>query len=467
MKISIELAQLLENKSFNVLPGWKICCNCYEKAEVVCKHNNEEVDEINCADMQTDPTFHPEHESSSLKRRLDSTLSVLEESPVKLHSVAPHQRVTSAKQKLKKVVGKLKEGVADAYQLDVNQLQDVTLPSTSTDASKVADLDILTALMKEKIKNPNFNMKLQILTMTPESWSRKYAAEYFNVSEYLICKARKLKTQKGIMSLPTNKVGKKLPVELINLVEAFYQDDEYSRLMPGKKDYVNVGKGNKGRVHEQKRLLLCNLHELDTTFKVIYPDAKIGFSKFCSSRPKWCVNVSSAGTHSVCVCTHHQNAVLLLIAIKWDITYKNMMAKIVCDTSRNEYMVHRCESCPGIDALKSFLDNELEDMDIEEEFHFNQWRSTDRSQLITKTTTVEDYKELVTKSINNLTAHSYISKCQAKYLKDLKTNIEEYECIILGDFAENYEFVVQDEIESYHWCKDSCTLHPIVIYYKN
>ena len=40
MKISIELAQLLENKSFNVLPGWKICCNCYEKAEVVCKHNN-------------------------------------------------------------------------------------------------------------------------------------------------------------------------------------------------------------------------------------------------------------------------------------------------------------------------------------------------------------------------------------------------------------------------------------------
>ena len=55
--------------------------------------------------------------------------------------------------------------------------------------------------MKEKIKNSNFNMKLQILMMTPESWSRKYAAEYFNVSEYLIRKARKLKTQKGIMSL--------------------------------------------------------------------------------------------------------------------------------------------------------------------------------------------------------------------------------------------------------------------------
>ena len=68
-------------------------------------------------------------------------------------------------------------------------------------------------------------------------------------------------------------------------------------------------------------------------------------------------------------------------------------------------MVHRCESCPGIDALKSFLDNELDDIDIEEEFHFNQWRSTNRSQLITQTT-VEVYKELVTKSINNLIAQN-------------------------------------------------------------
>ena len=54
------------------------------------------------------------------------------------------------------------------------------------------------------------------------------------------------------MLLPTNKVGKKLQVELINLVEAFYEDDKYSRLMPGKTDYVSVGKGSKGRVHEQK-----------------------------------------------------------------------------------------------------------------------------------------------------------------------------------------------------------------------
>ena len=39
--------------------------------------------------------------------------------------------------------------------------------------------------------------------------------------------------------------------------------------------------------------------------------------------------------------------------------------------------------------------------------------------------------------------------------------------IILGDFAENYVFVVQDEIQSYHWNTQQCSLHPLVIYYKD
>ena len=37
--------------------------------------------------------------------------------------------------------------------------------------------------------------------------------------------------------------------------------------------------------------------------------------------------------------------------------------------------------------------------------------------------------------------------------------------IVLGDFAENYQFLVQDEIQSYHWSKEYCTLHPLVVYF--
>ena len=43
---------------------------------------------------------------------------------------------------------------------------------------------------------------------------------------------------------------------------------------------------------------------------------------------------------------------------------------------------------------------------------------------------------------------------------------EPEEVIVLGDFAENYMYVIQDEIQGYHWNKRQRTLHPIVIYYR-
>ena len=37
--------------------------------------------------------------------------------------------------------------------------------------------------------------------------------------------------------------------------------------------------------------------------------------------------------------------------------------------------------------------------------------------------------------------------------------------IVIGDFAENYQFLVQDEIQYYHWSKKYCTLQALVLYF--
>ena len=81
----------------------------------------------------------------------------------------------------------------------------------------------------------------------------------------------------------------------------------------------------KKNVHKQKRFLLCNLHELYVLCKEQNPVLKIGFSKFCSLHPKWCVTVGSTDTQSVCVYTIHQNAKLLVNATKTGHTYKQLM----------------------------------------------------------------------------------------------------------------------------------------------
>ena len=76
----------------------------------------------------------------------------------------------------------------------------------------------------------------------------------------------------------------------------------------------------------------------------------MGFSKFCSLHPKSCIIAGKSGMHSVCLCTVHQNAVLLVDALNWYVTYKDLINKIVCDSANRECMMHRCENCPGQEA---------------------------------------------------------------------------------------------------------------------
>ena len=151
---------------------------------------------------------------------------------------------------------------------------------------------------------------------------------------------------------------------------------------------------------------------------------------------------------------------------RFDVTYKDLMAKIVCDTTNLECMVHRCDNCPGFPALEKFVKDKFAELDIDEEVKYSQWANVDRSILNSHTSDVDYFIDLLVYSVDNLTTHSFIAKSQAQYLKKRKEEMNESECIILLDFAENYHYVVQDEIQGYHWNKDQCTLHPVVIYYK-
>ena len=173
---------------------------------------------------------------------------------------------------------------------------------------KANDLDKLFELIKEKLNVSNKREKIQILTLTPEYWSLWKTAKEFKVSKAAAQKARILK-EEDILAVPQSVIGRRLNEKTVNNVIELYQNDEYSRQLPGKKDCISIGKN----VHVSKRLILCNLKELYTTFKDKHPDLKISFSKFASLRPKWCNTVGPKCTHSVCVCTAHQNVKLTIV----------------------------------------------------------------------------------------------------------------------------------------------------------
>ena len=69
----------------------------------------------------------------------------------------------------------------------------------------------------------------------------------------------------------------------------------------------------------------CNLQKLYTAFKEKHSNVNIWFSKFCALTPKWYVLAGSKKTHSVCVCSANQNVVLLVDAVEWELTYKDLI----------------------------------------------------------------------------------------------------------------------------------------------
>ena len=136
----------------------------------------------------------------------------------------------------------------------------------------------------------------------------KKVQQEFGVSRVFGITVKEAGEEGGILSFPDPSCGPSLPSETVIDVCSFYESDDISCVMPGKKDFVSVKE--RKRQYFQKRLVLSNLRGVYHEFKERFPDHKIGFSEL---RPKHCVLAGTNGTHLVCVCTIHHNVKLMLL----------------------------------------------------------------------------------------------------------------------------------------------------------
>ena len=156
----------------------------------------------------------------------------------------------------------------DQTELKEEYVQNNIAAETQSNAN---DLDYLVDCMKDKLKIPNRRKRLQILTLVPNSWSLRKAAEVFSVSKSTIQKTWLLQDEKGIAEYPDLLKRQKLTEETINKLKKKLTEEtinnEFSRQLPGKKDSVSIDRNN----HCAKRLLLCNLKELYAAYRCTYP----------------------------------------------------------------------------------------------------------------------------------------------------------------------------------------------------
>lgn len=263
--------------------------------------------------------------------------------------------------------------------------------------------------------------------------------------------SKKLVAEKGILSSPNVKCGHRLSSNTEMLIKEFFMNDEFSRQMPGKKDFVSI-RTPTGRVHEQKRLLLNNLKELHALFKEKNSSVKVSFSKFATLRPKNCVLAGASGTHSVC----ERNLS----------DYQSLLKMMICENPSERCYLRSCSKCPGTDVLKHILTELFDDNNIDT-ITYKQWTSTDRSTLETIIKSIEEFVDTLIESLEKLLSHSFTAKQQSQYLNHLKETITIGVFITLLDFSENFSFIVQDAVQGFHWNNSQATIHPFVFYFKD
>ena len=69
--------------------------------------------------------------------------------------------------------------------------------------------------------------------------------------------------------------------------------------------------------------------------------------------------------------------------------------------------------------------------------------------------------------LKKLLVHDFTAKMQSTFLQQKKEGLKEGEFVVIADFSENFSFVVQDEVQSFHWNNTSATVHPFVCYYRD
>ena len=88
--------------------------------------------------------------------------------------------------------------------------------------------------------------------------------------------------------------------------------------------------------------------------------------------------------------------------------------------------------------------------------------TVDRCTLEEVVQPVEDFLASFSSAIVLLTRH-FVSKKQGEAYRPAKESLKVDEVLVVGDFAENYSFLVQNAAQGQHWNNSQCTLHPFVM----
>lgn len=258
-------------------------------------------------------------------------------------------------------------------------------------------------------------------------------------------------------------------------IEDFLENDENSKMCPGKKDFVV-----KGKLKKQKRLLLDSIKNLHKKYLQTSHPYRVSLTTFWRNRPFWIV-APKQSDRETCACIKHANMELLVFEM-----YKlnlieisrpdSLMQTLICDEGTLECSLRSCPNCK-YKVCKIIPQQALNGSSV----IFQQWESKAETKnikgvtkIIRQTTKAERKAtvEQLAKYLNDQAVvylkHLYFMKHQQRELQNQKRNIGVNEILIQIDFSENYIAKCHSEIQSMHFgaSKKQISLHTGIYYYR-
>lgn len=279
-----------------------------------------------------------------------------------------------------------------------------------------------------------YRMQKNINEVVPYKENAKFAGKKINLSQY----ERKKRTC--------------LNDDTKQNIRKFFENDEISRMCPGKNDVIV-----RNKIRKQKRVLLHGLQKCFKLFTEKFGNL-VSFTTFYKSKPFWVVQAQFKDRET-CACVKHEN---------FNFIVKKLYFEKILDSQDMDELVN--------DRFKITSDADKNDDNIQ----INQWKTNTvekRVKNVVKNIKVTS-KVLLEMSKLELTnmflgylptfkAHVNLMKHQMHYLRSTIENLQVNELAVQIDFSENYIAKLSTEIQTMHFGanKRQISIHTGVAYF--
>ncbi|CAF1452033.1 unnamed protein product [Rotaria sordida] len=260
-----------------------------------------------------------------------------------------------------------------------------------------------------------------------------------------------------------------LSIELKELVIQFYQRDDITYQLPGKRDYVTVTDDNGESRTLQKRILLYNIRKTYQLFVNEYSNKNVDLSltSFNELRP---VNIliNSYMPHHSCLCISHENVNLLIKLLSKHIScdglnsLQEFTSMLVCDEQEEKCMFSCCHLCSH-----NFDNNIMKNViNPTKRIQWFQWVLQDRkTKKIEFNDTINQYLLTLKEKIEPFLNHVFIKRQQTAFFEKMKIIPNDEIICIQVDFSENFRLCMQNAVQNSYYSQDAVSLFTTYVWY--